>query len=358
MQPGIGKTMTNLLRRGANPDPRVGVAVALLAGAALFGWPVAAATQAQPAVDWVAGGRIIVRADPRSQPSLVRAAASLKPFDAPHLSTIGVTYTGFTPEAQAAFQYAVNIWAAQLTSPVAIQIDAEFTALGPGVLGSAGPYLVRNATGLMPNTWYPVPMANRIAGRDLLTSQPDINASFSNSFNWYYGTDGHAPSGTYDFVSVVLHELGHGMGVLGLMNYTAGVGTWGSGGFPSIWDRFSVNGSGQLLISAFPNSSTALGAQLISNNLYLDGPQTRLANGGQPARLYAPATWREGSSYSHLDEATYGVGNPNSLMTPSISSREAIHDPGPIVRGMLSDMGWTVVSQTPPNAPAGFRIIR
>jgi len=59
-------------------------------------------------------------------------------------------------------------------------------------------------------------------------------------------------------------------------------------------------------------------------------------------RLYAPAAFQDGSSYSHLDEGTYLRGNPNALMTPALSSGEAVHDPGPIALGMLSDMGWAV----------------
>ena len=41
-----------------------------------------------------------------------------------------VTYDGFTDEAMAAFQYAVDIWNSLIRSPVPIRIDASFVDLG------------------------------------------------------------------------------------------------------------------------------------------------------------------------------------------------------------------------------------
>jgi hypothetical protein len=52
------------------------------------------------------------------------------------------------------------------------------------------------------------------------------------------------------------------------------------------------------------------------------------------------STWQQGSSYSHLDEATYPAGNANSLMTPQLSSAEAIHSPGPITQALFKSIGW------------------
>ena len=55
-----------------------------------------------------------------------------------------VTYTGFTDEAKAAFEYAVDIWDALIVSPVLIRIDAAFTDFGEFedgaiILGGAHP---------------------------------------------------------------------------------------------------------------------------------------------------------------------------------------------------------------------------
>jgi hypothetical protein len=65
------------------------------------------------------------------------------------------------------------------------------------------------------------------------------------------------------------------------------------------------------------------------------------ANGGSAVRIYAPGTWSSGSSYSHLNYATFN-DTENELMVYAISSGEAIHDPGPVARGLLRDLGWNM----------------
>src|SRR5690348_1157352 len=52
-------------------------------------------------------------------------------------TNIEVTYEGFTPQAQAAFQDAVDIWEAIIQTPVTIRIHARWVPLAAGVLGSA-----------------------------------------------------------------------------------------------------------------------------------------------------------------------------------------------------------------------------
>jgi FG-GAP-like repeat len=146
----------------------------------------------------------------------------------------------------------------------------------------------------------------------------------------------------FDLMTVVLHELGHGLGFVGSMDGTGGIGSWGAFGYPFVYDRFAINGVGQLLLNTtlFPNPSLALGAQLASNNVFFYGLNARNANGGIAPKLYTPNPWVSVSSYGHLDESTYPNGNVNSLMTPGLGPGEAIHDLGPIVRGMFLDMGW------------------
>jgi hypothetical protein len=264
-----------------------------------------------------------------------------------------VTYNGFTPQAQAAFQAAVNIWASQIQSSVPIRVTANWTTLGSGVLGSASPnWLFRDFPGApYANTWFGAAVAKKLSGTDLtagLSDTADIVANFNSGFSWYLGTDGNAGT-QFDLMSVVLHELGHGLGFLGSMIVSGSTGSWGFSGFPIVYDRFAINGSSQFLLDTtlFQNPSSALGFQLTGNNLFLTGVNARNANGGLAPKLYAPNPWRAGSSYSHLDEATYPQGSPNSLMTPAIGPGEVIHDPGPILRGIFTDLGWTVGKSRP-----------
>ncbi len=73
----------------------------------------------------------------------------------------------------------------------------------------------------------------------------------------------------------------------------------------------------------YPNNSLALAKQLTGGDIFFDGPNTNPANGGSPAELYAPGTWAQGSSYSHLDNVFDET--PNALMTFSLNNGEANH---------------------------------
>ena len=87
----------------------------------------------------------------------------------------------------AAFQFAANLWGAQLASAVAIQVGANMDPLdcdGSGaVLGQAGPNTVHADFGGVPvgNTWYPAALANKLAGADLSSGQDDISATFNSA---------------------------------------------------------------------------------------------------------------------------------------------------------------------------------
>jgi len=269
--------------------------------------------------------------------------------------TINVTYNGFSATAQTAFQYAVDILETELTSSVMIDLIANWIPLAPNVLGAAGTtYNARNHPSFpLSNTWYSAALANALVGIDLQGSIHDINAYFNSNFaNWYLGTDGLTPTGQYDFVSVVLHEIIHGLGFFGSMTVSVGVGSWGNSTppiSPYVYDLYAVNGSNQRLLNTtlFPNPSTALGTQLTSNNIFYDGTSAVIGNGGTNPKLYTPSTWVQGSSYSHWDDATYPAGNINSLMTHALGTAEAIHHPGYITRGLFKDIGWTIDQPLP-----------
>lgn len=288
-----------------------------------------------PAPRATAGTQVPVFAGPLGgTPSLVADGDAGRAAPA---SKFVVTYTGFTPEAKAAFQRAVTMWQSKLSSPVPITVKASWEPLGPGVLGSAGPSYVWDVNGVL----YADAVANKKSGKQLHAA-PDIVARFSSNFsNWHFGT-GPAPVGKYDFQSVVMHEIGHGVGFLGFGNVTNGKGTVQLQGFNSPYDRFTRLGSTKTspLLWKMPNNSAQLGRALTSNNVFFDSAKVRSANAGKAAKLYAPAGFRRGSSYSHLDEQAFPKGNPNSLMTYAIGDGETIRSEGPVSLALLKSIGW------------------
>ncbi len=265
-------------------------------------------------------------------------------------------------DAQAAFEYTASVWESQINSTVPIVIQACWTDLDPGVLGYGGAVSYHRDFGGAPTaeTWYQAALANALAGSDLNDSDgydsdqdgsdadADMIIAYSRTFDWYFGADGNTPADKYDFATVVLHEICHGLGFSGSMRVSSGLGSWGfNTGYPVSYDRFTENGSAQQLIntSLFPNPSSALAAQLTSDNVYFNGANANAANGGARPKLYAPGTWQQGSSYSHLDEIYNGT--PNSLMTFSLDYGEANHNPGAVAMGMLQDFGWTTGAPQP-----------
>lgn len=289
-------------------------------------------------------------------------SGTLAEVEAPPLKTANfeVTYNGFTPEAQAAFQYAVDIWSTIIKSDVTIKISANFTSLSPGVLGSAGPNFIRANFGEgKQGFWYVDALADALYGEDLNPdpTAPDIFAQFNSDFEWYYGTDMNPASNEIDFVSVVLHEIGHGLGFTGAASVNpAGTGFIRISGLPLAYNDFAVNGEGTSILS-FPDPSMELGDQLTSDDLFMAGEnavaalsmsatpvaslKTNAAATEMP-KLYVPTTWRQGSSYSHWDEDTYVAGDINSLMSPMFGFAEAVHNVGPITKGLFKDMGWEI----------------
>jgi hypothetical protein len=171
----------------------------------------------------------------------------------------------------------------------------------------------------------------------------ELSANFNANNDWYYGTDLNPGMGEEDLVSVVLHEIDHGLGMIDTMNKTNGIGSYGLSGFPSIYDYYvSTAHPDRLQLvdeDLFDNPSTALGDELTSGALFFNSPLAELPGNILP-KVFAPATFNPGSSIAHLDETTYRAGTPQSLMTPSIGSAEAIHSPGSLVLNMFSEMGW------------------
>ncbi|WP_286746592.1 T9SS type A sorting domain-containing protein [Roseivirga sp. UBA1976] len=256
---------------------------------------------------------------------------------------IRVEYNGFSEEAKAAFQAAVDIWAGLISSPVPIRINATWQSLDEGVLGSAiWNTAFRNFDGAKQlNTWYPVALAEKMARQELNSpNEPDIVANFNSRAPWYLGTDGNPAPNQFDLVTVVLHEIGHGLGFVDSFNYSedSDLGTYGIQEFPFIFD-LSVENSARESLVEMGNNTVALGNALSSNAVYFNSPTSEASTGTRP-RLYAPNPYDAGSSIAHLNENTYASGNANSLMTPQIGFNEVMHDPGPVTLDMFGDMGW------------------
>ncbi|PCJ81667.1 MAG: hypothetical protein COA49_03930 [Bacteroidetes bacterium] len=257
-------------------------------------------------------------------------------------ATIVVSYSqGFPLEARPALEYALDIWGQLLNSQITIWVQANWGSLGAGVLAQAGPETVHsNFSGApLSNRLYAGALANSLSVSDLSPGQPDIAITFGDVINWYYGLDGNTPSSKYDFVTVALHEVGHGLGFIGSASHNGTSGFIGLSGIPLIYDVFVETTDGTSILS-YNSGTVSLGDALQSDGLFWNGVEGGAGSTIGRPRLYAPTNWNTGSSFSHLRESSYLSGSENSLMTPFLGTAEAIHDPGPVVKGMFADMGW------------------
>lgn len=259
-------------------------------------------------------------------------------------------------QRRAAFEYALGIWSGILNASYTgetIVVDAAFNNLGgsstSAVLGSAGStFLNRDFGGTHPeyltNTWYGAALANHMQGADGFPTNSEISSQYNTDVDdstvlgttdWYYGTDGNNGS-DIDFVTVALHELAHGLNISAVMNSSGAFLEFpgGSGAKPGIYDRFLEDAGGTDLTAMASDAARA--SAIRSTDLFWNGANGALHNGGVRPELYAPTTYAGGSSVSHLDEATYG----NELTSPFYSGPD--HEPSNMERGMLDDMGWDV----------------
>lgn len=265
-----------------------------------------------------------------------------------------ISEQGNQPWPQAAidaFEYAIDIWETHIHSDIPIRINANWVELGEFTLGSAGPSQIVQIDEGEPGTWYTIAQGSAMAGVNFVAQtqglEHDIIVNMNANWDdWYFGTDAQTPNGLIDFVTVVLHEVGHGLGFTGSMNESTGSSAqWGYGSpaFPIIYDRFVIDGNGFELLNqqVYGSPSQGLHDALTGERggIYFAGIESIVVNDGEPVPLYAPSEWNSGSSYSHVDLATYS-NTENALMRPQIDRAFAIHAPGPVTCGMFGDMGW------------------
>jgi hypothetical protein len=290
-----------------------------------------------------------------ADPDATSAAFSITYKAAGTTDPWGAVCQAFPSNAKTAFNAAAAIWHSTLQSSVPITISACWSSPAympsPGTLGySGGAYSYRNfPEAPKANTWYESSLANALHGSDLNASAYDDYITYNSGFSWYYGTDGHPTAGTYDLVTVAAHEIAHGLNFSGTAAYSAATGSIGSSGSPNIYDTFMENSTGTKLTS-LTSPSTTLGSVLTSGSLWFNGTNSKAANGGSRVKIYAPSSWKGGSSYAHLDYTTF-AGTANSMMVYAVSSGSAQHNPGPVTKGLLKDLGWVLASSTPTTVP-------
>jgi hypothetical protein len=268
------------------------------------------------------------------------------------------------------FTEAARMWGQLINSSQTIVVEASFDPLicaaTTGVLGSAGPmYLFRDFPNApKPGVFYPGALADALSQADQ-GAKHDISAQFNSTVNgdpsclggayFYYGFDhkltGHNDGRSYiaDLLGVVLHELGHGLGFVSIVDQN-GAGVTDSQNqqvYLGVFEQFTYEESLNMYwpeLTAAQRVQSATGqlpggnGALVWNGTHVNANLARLTAGrsaGGHLRLYAPAGFDASSSVSHWDSSA----SPDLLMEPRYSSTTGNHTD--LTTCALYDMGWT-----------------
>jgi len=256
-------------------------------------------------------------------------------------------------QRMAVFQAAADSWGALLQSPVNIVVSAQMTSLtcssNSAVLGSAGAAGITRDFPNAPqaNTWYPIALANSLAGSDLDPGTADINANFNQDIGkpgclqsapWSYVIGAAAPANSISFFDTVVHEIGHGLGFASFAN--SGNGQL-LGGFSDSYTRHLLDETpAPTLWTALNNAGRAASA-IDTGNLTWNGGSVNAVAGlltagrhgtSSRVRMYAPNPLVNGSSVSHFDTAL----SPNEIMEPSLTSVNRRR----LANHLMLDLGW------------------
>ncbi len=146
------------------------------------------------------------------------------------------------------FQKAADLWGRRLKSNVKIIYTAAFSPLTcsptSAVLARSGPdSIFRDFTGApKAATWFSVAEANSLYNKDLTPGHPDVgiydpgnddaivwingdigvNPGCLTGYDWYYGLDDNAAGNQIDLLATLMHEMGHGLGFLTVMDKSTG----------------------------------------------------------------------------------------------------------------------------------------
>jgi hypothetical protein len=240
-----------------------------------------------------------------------------------------------------AFQHAADIWGATLTSNVTIRVGASFVPLSctatSAVLGSAGAnYIYSDFPGApKANTWYPGALASKLAGADQSDpADPHIVARFNSRLGlfpdclpgdgFYLGLDNQAGA-RIDLITVLLHELAHG---LGFQTFTDGATGEQTNGIPSIWDHYLVNNRNNRAWVEMSNAERAATA-VSGNGLSWNGPNVTAAVPATlaPVSVLAISGPAAGNAAGNIDVGDASFGPPLGA-TAVIGQLMPVVDPG------------------------------
>lgn len=255
----------------------------------------------------------------------------------------------FPADAVQAIDRAAATWMQTLTSTQTVRINAYWNISLSDLVAMCVPNGFENfANAPHANTWYTGALADKLSGQDQDPGNPDMVIFFNSAPDWFNTDPARCPNDKFDLETTALHEMGHGLGFVGLFwvatEEKPQIGSYGSpdvlgsirgswprafalpnlNWHPSAFGRLVHDGNGRLLTD-YPEKSKDLAEAIQSKDLAITLP------GGEKA-IYAPPRFEKYSSGDHFEE--------DSLMVPFIAKGKRIHTVDRPVLEVMVQMGW------------------
>ena len=267
-------------------------------------------------------------------------------------SNFKVDFTTTPSIYHAAINAAVDVWSQNFVSQVPVKVKVYWgRQSSSAILASAAPGKFHTNFKNIPDNdlWYASALADAIAGEDIepTIEEVTIRINSTNAPILYLGTDGNCPSNKYDLVSMILHEMAHGLGFLSNADYDDLYG-YGSVQQPTPYDAYAQLPDGRRLMD-LDSPSLELG-EAMTQPLVWSGANGIRANNGIKPLLYTPKEYEGGSSVSHLDEDTFANSPRDAVMSPNLKMGEVFHLPGPLLIAMFEDL----MAKPPAGIPFGI----
>ena len=259
---------------------------------------------------------------------------------------IVLTYDSNFPDSlKPAAEYATQRWETWIVNTASgdastLEITLQWDSLGGVTLANADPSWWGHAGNLaLTPAQYMFQTGNDLEGEDGVIK-------FNADKSWYSGTDGN-PGGTEnDFVSVMLHEIGHQMGISHSYRDLLWPWDWGWGyaeNWPlgdwhlTKWDTYLRDQEQGGNAPAPRGTPESFDEQ--SEYVWFTGESAKQANEGNPVRIQGlvDGEFRPGSSLSHVAKA----GKSDALMFYATSPTHGMYD---FERGIFQDLGWQFAS--------------
>jgi hypothetical protein len=228
----------------------------------------------------------------------------------------------------------LNVWDQSITNappPRQMKLVVIWGALGTGVLGSTYTDMRGNGTHAatdVESLWR--------EHENFVNSTADGFIQFGTGITWNIGPD-HATYSEIDFRSVVAHEIGHLMGFNSTYEYDSNNDRFSTIGITA-WDALLRDAATNGNRPAPGRKGTPSNFNETANPVYFVGQAATAYNQNTPVAVYAPSPFSDGSSLSHLNDATF----PKALMKHAISYGAYARTPTMLEWEIMQDLGWSV----------------